>query len=96
MAKKGGLTPQDIEGLKNLHEILSAFHQEIKAKARVANSKDTLIVRRYFEKILGKTSKDLSTLDTRIRNGEMALFRKETKSLASDEDGSPDVAAPTA
>lgn len=86
MAKKGGLTEKDIEGLKSLYDTLSDFHQEIKKKASEANTKDTLIVRRYFEKFLVQTSNDIASLGARIYRAKNTLFRKETRSIADAEE----------
>lgn len=85
-AKKGGLTKEDIEGLKGLYDVLDNFHKDIKAKAEAANSKETLLVRSYFEKYLAKATADLSAIDARIRRGEMALFRRDTKALRGESD----------
>ena len=84
--KKSGMTQEDIEGLKELYATLDNFHQDIKAKAQAANAKSALVVRRYFEKFLAKTSADLSQIDSRIRRAELALFRKDTKALIETED----------
>jgi hypothetical protein len=86
LAKKGGLTETDISAMKSLYDTLDEFHQNLKKQAAAADKKDTLIVRRYFEKFLRKTSSDLASLDTRIRRGEMALFSKDTKAIAAAGD----------
>ncbi len=84
--KKGAMTQDDVDGLKSLYETLNKFHQEIKTKAQDANKQKALVVRRYFEKFLAQTSADLSAIEARIRRAEMALYRKETRALADEED----------
>lgn len=84
--RKGAMTQADVDGLKALYETLSNFHQDIKKKAQEANAKEALVVRRYFEKFLAQTSSDLSSIEARIRRAELALFRKDTKALAEEDE----------
>ncbi len=82
MAKRKAVTQEELDALTEVYGALEDFHKQMKEVAQ-----KNPIVRKYFEKRLTASSKELGVLDSRIRRAELTLFRKETIAIMDAQEG---------
>lgn len=95
MAKKKPVTKEELNELRGLYDTLTAHFQDLKKKAEASGATGSLTTRKHFEKSLAETAKKLSGLEARIRRGDMALFRRETKDLEAQQEANDPANDPT-